>query len=501
MEAKLQELKKRLTEIEDLASIDALLMWEQTTYMPDGGAEARGRQMATLAGIKQEKCSAAELGTLLDDLLPYAHSLPADSDDAALITVAKRDFDLQVRIPVNFMTKLTEQRARTYQAWTEARPKSDFAAVEPELQKILDYSREWANYFPGYEHIADPLIDASDYGMKVSSVRHVFAELRKELVPLVEAITAQPETDDSCLKQFFPEKEQIDFANGIVKQFGYNFDRGRCDKSPHPFTTKFSVNDVRITTRVKEYNFNETIFSTLHEGGHAMYEQGISQSFEGLPLANGTSAGVHESQSRLWENIVGRSLGFWRHYYPQLQQVFSSQLGSVSLDTFYKAINKVSRSLIRTDADEVTYNLHVMIRFDLELELLEGKLAVKDLPEAWNERFRQDLGIVPPDHNHGCLQDVHWYDFFVGGVFQGYTLGNILSGLFYSQAVKASPQIPQEIEHGKFASLYGWMKDNIYQYGRKYTASELIERTTGGSLRVGPYIQYLKEKYGTIYKI
>jgi carboxypeptidase Taq len=265
--------------------------------------------------------------------------------------------------------------------------------------------------------------------------------------------------------------------------------------------TKFSLGDVRITTRVKENNLGEALFSTLHESGHAMYEQGINLDYEGTPLADGASAGVHESQSRLWENIVGRSRGFWSHTYPRLQATFPDQLGDVPLDAFYRAINKVQRSLIRTDADEVTYNLHVMIRFDLELALLEGNLSVKDLPETWDARYDSDLGTRAPDHRDGVLQDVHWYGGLVGGAFQGYTLGNIMGALFYDQALAAHPEIPAGIEQGQFGTLHGWLKENIYQHGSKFTANELIERVSGGPLTIEPYIRYLRTKFGELYDL
>jgi carboxypeptidase Taq len=337
--------------------------------------------------------------------------------------------------------------------------------------------------------------------MKAATIRTLFAELRAQLVPIVQAITAQSPTDDSCLRQHFPEDQQWAFGLEVIKRFGYDFHRGRQDKTHHPFTTKFSLGDVRITTRVKEDYLAEALFGTLHEAGHAMYEQGINRDFEGTPLANGTSAGVHESQSRLWENVVGRSRGFWQFFYPQLQAIFPSQLGAVPLETFYRAVNKVERSLIRTDADEVTYNLHVMIRFDLELALLEGRLAIRDLPAAWRERYQADLGIVPPDDRDGVLQDVHWYAGIIGGVFQGYTLGNIMNAQFYEAALRAHPEIPAEIARGEFTTLHDWLKANIYQHGSKYTASELMERATGQPLSIEPYIRYLRAKYGELYRV
>jgi carboxypeptidase Taq len=341
----------------------------------------------------------------------------------------------------------------------------------------------------------------ADEGMKAASIQALFSELRSQLAPIVKAITDQPPADDSCLRKTYPESKQLAFGLDVIRRLGYDFQRGRQDKTHHPFMTKFSLGDVRITTRVQENFLSECLFSTMHESGHAMYEQGIRMDLEGSPLANGTSAGVHESQSRLWENIVGRSRGFWEFFYPQLQVTFPEQLKAVSFDTFYPAINKVERSLIRTDADEVTYNLHVMIRFDLELALLEGSLAVHDLPEAWMERYETDLGIRPPDHRDGVLQDVHWFGGGVGGEFQGYTLGNIMSTLFFETAVKDNPSIPDEIRQGQFSTLHGWLKENLYQHGAKYTANELVERATAGPITIDPYIRYLKTKYGELYHL
>jgi len=501
MPEKLQELKARLQEVYDLEMTGAILSWDQQTGMPAGGAAARGRQMALLAQLSQEKFTDPAIGRLLDQLQRYAESLPYDHDDAALLRVTRRKYEKETKVPPALVGQFNNHMAASYQAWTEARPASDFKKVIPYLEKTLEYSRKLANCFPGYEHIADPLIDYADDGMKASSVRAIFAELRQALVPIVQAITSQAAADDTCLRQDFAKQGQWDFGLEVIKELGYDFERGRQDLAPHPFTTKFSLGDVRITTRVDEKNFGDALFSTIHEAGHAMYEQGIKVKFEGTPLGRGTSSGVHESQSRLWENIVGRSRGFWKFFYPRLQAVFPAQLGSVSLDTFYRAINKVEKTLIRTDADEVTYNLHVMLRFDFELALLEGTLAVKDLPEAWRERFKHDLGITPPDDRLGCLQDVHWFAGPLGGAFQGYTLGNLMSAVWYSQALKLHPEIPAEMEQGKFTTLHTWLRENIYQHGSKYTAAELIQRVTGGPLGIDPYIQYLKGKYGKLYSL
>ncbi len=501
MEAQLLELKSRLQEVFDLEHAGAVLYWDQATYMPPGGAEARGRQIALLSRLAHERLTDPQIGRLLDALQPYADSLPYDSDDAGLIRVTRREYEKAVRVPPALVAEMASHFAATYQAWTEARPANDFAQMQPLLEKTLDLSRRLAECFPGYERIADPLIALADYGMTTAKVQAVFAELRAALVPLVQAIASQEPADNACLLQHFPEAEQLAFGLEVIRDYGYDFERGRQDKTHHPFMTKFSLGDVRITTRVQERDLGDALFSTLHEAGHAMYGQGINRAFEGTPLATGTSAGVHESQSRLWENLVGRSRAFWEHYYPRLQARFPEQLGRVPLDTFYRAINRVQPSLIRVDADEVTYNLHVMIRFDLEVQLLEGTLAVKDLPEAWRARYQADLGVAAPDDCNGVLQDVHWYSGRIGGVFQGYTLGNIMSALFYGAAVAAHPAIPAEIAQGKFETLRGWLRERVYQHGSKFTAEELIQRVDGGALRIEPYIHYLRTKYGELYRL
>ena len=337
--------------------------------------------------------------------------------------------------------------------------------------------------------------------MTTASIRTLFAELSSELVPIVQAICKQPAADDGCLRGSFCEPAQLDFSLSVVKWIGYDFDRGRLDKTLHPFRTRLSAGDVRITTRVYESDVRQALFSTLHEAGHALYEQGVDSALEGTPLGRGASIGVHESQSRLWENVVGRGRSFWQHFYPLLQSAFPDQLSKVPSETFYRAINRVERSLIRTDADGVTYNLHIMMRFGLELELLEGSLRAKDLSEAWRAGMQAYLGIVPPDDRDGCLQDVHLYAGSIGGGFQSYTIGNILSAQFYAAAVKAHPNIPSEIAIGEFSTLHAWLREHFYQHGRKFKPYELVERTTGGRMSVGPYLAYLRAKYGEIYQL
>jgi len=500
-ESRLAELKRRLLEISDLNCAGAVLGWDQATYMPKGGAAARARQGATLSRLAHEKFTDPALGRLLDGLAAFAERLPEDSDDASLVRVVRHDFEKAIKVPAQFVARWSEHGSASYDAWTRARPANDFAVMRSFLEKSLEFSRAYAGYLGPYDHIADPLIDDPDEGMTVAAVRALFNELRTALVPIVRAITEQPPTDDSCLRGNFPEPRQLEFAFLVIRRFGYDLDRGRLDKTHHPFCTKFSSGDVRITTRVNDNEIGEALFSTLHEAGHALYEQGVNAALEGTRLGSGTSMGVHESQSRLWENLVGRSRGFWEHFYPPLCDTFPEHFKKVPLETFYRAINKVECSLIRTDADEVTYNLHIMLRFDLELDLLEGRLEVRDLPEAWRARFEADFGLTPPDDRDGCLQDVHWYGGSVGGAFQSYTIGNILSAQFYSAAVKAHPGIPEEIAKGEFGSLHGWLKQRLYRHGRKLKPDEVIKRATGRAMSIKPYIGYLRGKYGELYRL
>jgi len=498
-EAELAELKQRLQEIDDLRGAGSLLGWDQATYMPPGGAEARGRQLALLSRLGHERLADPAVGRLLDSLAPWAEAQGADSDEAALMRVTRREYERATRVPSAFIERLSEHAAATYHVWERARPANDFAAVRPLLETTVELSRELAAFHPGYAHPYDALIDLAEDGMTVAAVRALFAELRAGLVPLIEAIRARPEADDGCLTGDFPESAQQAFGEKVIRAFGYDFTRGRQDKTAHPFMTKLGRGDVRITTRYRAADLSDGLFSTLHEAGHAMYEQGIDDGLDGTPLFGGTTAGVHESQSRLWENLVGRSLPFWRHWYAPLKAAFPGVLDDVNVEAFYRAINKVVPSLIRTDADEVTYNLHVMLRFDLELALLEGSLAVADLPEAWRARVQSDLGASPSDDRDGALQDVHWYGGIVGGAFQSYTLGNIMSAQFFAAARRDLGDLDRQIGAGEFLPLRTWLTERIYRHGRKFTAPEIVQRATGEPMKIAPYLAYLNTKYGAIY--
>jgi carboxypeptidase Taq len=439
------------------------------------------------------------IGHLLDALQPWAETQGEDSDIAALVRVTRRDYERATRVPSTFIERLSAHMTTAYHVWERARPANDFAAVRPLLEKTVELSRELAAYHPGYAHPYDPLIDMAEDGMTVAMVRKLFDELRAGLMPLIQAIRNRPEVDGDCLSGDFPESAQQAFGEKVIRAFGYDYTRGRQDKTAHPFMTKLGRGDVRITTRYSEDFLSDGLFSTLHEAGHAMYEQGIADELEGTPLFSGTTAGVHESQSRLWENLVGRSLPFWRHWYGPLQSTFPDELRDVDMDTFYRAINKVVPSLIRTEADEVTYNLHVMLRFDLELAMLEGTLKVADLPDAWRARIQSDLGVTPPDDRDGALQDVHWYGGVVGGAFQSYTLGNIMSAQFFAAARRDLPDLDSQISAAQFGPLREWLTSRIYRHGRKFIAPELVERATGEPLSIAPYLAYLNTKYGALY--
>lgn len=499
VERKLEELKRRLGEVYDLRRAANLLRWDEATYMPPAGGEARGRQLGTLGRLAHERLTDPAVGELLEGLRGYEEGQPYDLDGAALIRATRRAYEREARKPPELVARLAAHTSASYNAWRQAHPESDFAAVRPYLEETLELSRELSGAYPEREHVADPLIAEADPGMDARSVGAVFKRLREELVPLVRDISGRPPVDASCLRQPFDEAKKLAFAEEVVGRFGYDFGRGRQDVTANAFMVRLSGDDVRILTRTRENDLRRPLSTTMHEAGHAMYEQGIARELDGTPLGEGASEGLHESQSRLWQNVVGHGRPHWEFFYPRLQRRFPEWLGEVSLDAFYRAINRVEPSLVRVNADEVTYDLHVILRFDLELALLEGRLEVRDLPEAWRERMRDDLGVVPSDDREGVLQDVHWYKGTIGGAFQGYTLGNVMAAQFYAAALEAHPGIPQEMAAGEFGTLLGWLTHNLYRHGGKYDAPELLRRATGTPLSVEPYLGYLRAKYGELY--
>jgi carboxypeptidase Taq len=496
----LERLKLRLADIHNLNRATSVLSWDQHTYMPPGGAPARGEQMATLARLAHELFIADETGELLQTAAEEVKDFSYDSDEASLVRVARRDYEDARKIPPSLVAEFRRHNALANPIWARAREENDFASFAPCMEKTIELCRQLAGHLGYEDQLYDALLDQFEPGMKTSQVRQIFDDLKQDLVPLVHGIAEHAdEVDDRILHQPFDEVKQEAFGKMLSQRFGYDFSRGRQDRTVHPFETSFSVNDVRITTRFEPGFLSPALFGTLHETGHAMYEQGVSQDLDGTLLARGTSLGVHESQSRLWENVVGRGRACWQHFFPFLQATFAEQFGNVDLDTFYRAINRVSPSFIRVEADEVTYNLHIMLRFEMEIDLLEGAYPVSEAPAVWNQKMQSYLGICPPTDTLGILQDIHWTGPM--GYFPTYSLGTILSLQLYDTAIRQRPEIPDDIAQGSFEALRGWLTDNIYRHGRKFEPNELVQRATGEPLQSKSYVAYLKRKYGEIYRI
>jgi carboxypeptidase Taq len=522
------ELRERLGLIADVQAAAALLAWDQETYMPPGAIEARAAQLTTLARIAHEELVAERVGELLEAAAAEADGEPYDSDAASLVRVARRDRDRAIRLPADLVARLARAASLGQQAWQRARQESDFAAFRPHLERLVDLTLEKAETLGYEDHVYDPLLDEFEPGMTTAQLRPLFAMLRERLVPIVQALTepgagggagenggsagatgtsiggagaaAGPNAVAAAgpLRQRFDDRGQWELGLEVMRDFGFDFARGRQDRSAHPFSTAFATTDVRLTTRIHEDFLPAGLFGSMHECGHGLYEQGVAPELDRTPLAGGASLGVHESQSRLWEILVGRSRPFWRHYYPRLQARFPEQLGGVDREDFYRAINTVAPTLIRVEADEVTYNLHIMLRFELEVGLLEGGISVPDLPEAWNAGMESYLGIVPGNDAEGVLQDIHWSMGAIG-YFPTYTLGNVMSAQIFAGARRAIPDLDERTAAGDFADLHGWLRDNIYRHGRKLTSPELLERLGCGPLSAEPWLEHIRAKYGELY--
>jgi carboxypeptidase Taq len=501
MKEKLQELKERLAVVSDLHSTAALLGWDQQTYMPPKGAAARAEQLATIERLAHEHFTDPAVGGLLNDLADAAAKLPYDSDEASLIRVTRRDYDKAKRLPAAYVEELSRTTSIAFEAWHQARKESNFKMFQPHLEKIVELKMREANYLGYQDRIYDALLDEYEPEMTSAQVETIFAPLKKDLTALVAAIAKKSsKVSDAVLHRTYAEKKQWDFGIQVIQRLGFDLQSGRQDKSVHPFTTGFALNDVRITTRVDEKFLPSMLFGTIHEAGHAMYDMGYRPELDRTPLGGGASLGVHESQSRLWENVVGRSRGFWKFWFPRLREVFPRQLADQRVESFYRAINRVSPSYIRVEADEVTYSLHIMLRFELENMLMEGKLKAADVPEAWNAKMKEYLGIVPPNDALGCLQDVHW-SYGSIGYFATYSLGSMFAVQLWEQALKDIPSLPAQIEKGEFANLLGWLRTHLHTHGRKFTLDELARKITGEPLQSKSYVAYLKKKFGGIYGV
>ena len=490
----LEQLRARLADVNALHAAMAIMDWDQQTYMPKGGAEARAEHQGILSRMAHESFTDGSTVALLEKAGGDVES----EDDQALLRVVRRDLDLATKLPTSLVEEKSKLSAIAHEKWVEARAKNDFPGFAPTLERMFEIARQEAEYLGYKDHIYDALLDQYEEGSTAADVRAMFASLKGPQVELVKAIAQKPETDDAFLHGEWNLATQDAFTQSLVSTIGFDFTRGRQDTAPHPFCTGWSIGDIRLTTRYKP-NLASAIFSSLHEAGHGMYEQGSPVKWDRTPLAGGVSLGVHESQSRLWENIVGRSRPFWENFLPGLKKALPV-LAPVDTDRFYRAINKVEPSLIRVEADELTYNLHVLVRFELECDILEGKLAVRDLPQAWNAKYKEYLGITPPNDSEGCLQDVHWSMGSIG-YFPTYSMGNVLSYQIWNALKRAVPDVDGLMGRGKFEPILGWLQENIYSKGRWLKPKDLILRATGKSMDTADYLEGLHAKYSAIYRL
>jgi carboxypeptidase Taq len=498
--ASVEKLNARLADAINLRRAAGVLEWDLQTNMPPMGAEPRSKQLGLLTRLAHETLTAPETGDLIAQAEAGVKGLPDDSDAVRLVRTARRDYDQQVKVPTPLAEEISRHSAVSQEVWARCRAANDFATFQPYLEKTFDLVRQLASNL-GYKNDPyDALIDLYEPGATTAQVAAMFADLKPHLIDLTKAIVDSPRfAENKPLNGSFPIAAQNAITRKLVEAVGYDFSRGRQDPAPHPFCTNFSCNDVRITTRFDETYLPMALYASLHETGHALYELGSPQEFDDTVLAGGVSMGIHESQSRMWENLVGRGRPYSRYVLPKLQETFPD-LNAIDAEGLYRSVNLVSPSFIRVEADEVTYNLHVMLRFELERELLTSRLQVSDLPEAWNERMREYLGITPPDYAQGVLQDVHWSGAMVG-YFPTYTLGNVVSGQLWHAIRAAIPDLESQIESGRFATLLSWLRENIHQYGRKYLPNELIERATGEPLTSRYYLEYLTAKYSDLYAL
>ncbi len=501
MDPKFTELVNRLHEIHDINKSAQVLSWDQQTMMSPKGARARAEQLATLGRIAHEKFTSSEMARLLDELRPYEESEPYDSFEASLIRVARRDYEKLSRVPSDLRADMSRTSSIAMEAWIEARKKSDFKIFLPHLEKNIALKHKYVECFDEPENIYDLLLDDYERDMKTSEAQRIFDDLKKDLVPLIAAIGKRVDTvSDKSLHGKFPVEKQREFCLSILQRFGFNPDSWRLDPTVHPFASNSSVMDIRITTRYYEDFINPAVFGSMHECGHGLYENGVDPALERTLLCRGASSGLHESQSRMWENLVGRSRAFWKFFYPKLQEAFPDAFKKVEMETFYRAINKVQPSLIRVEADEATYGLHIILRFELEQEIMNGKLALSDLPEAWNARIKSFLGIDVPNNAEGVLQDIHWSGGMLG-YFPTYQLGNIISAQIWEKVLADMPDLYEQFERGEFKPLREWLREHLHKHGRKFTPKETMQKVVGGPIEVAPYVRYLKNKFGEIYGV
>lgn len=486
-------LEKKLKEIADLQYAIAVLHWDQETYMPIKSSASRSRQIATLSTLAHQKACSEELKNTIDAALEENLT----KEQKANVSLALKDYTKAVLLPEAFVNRLSLHTSEAYHAWVAARKQNDYSLFQEALTTMIELKREQASFYKT-AHPYDALLDEYEPGATVAQLDPLFKSLKEQLLPLLKRIKQAEQVDNSFLHKYYSQQQQWDFSMQILQHIGYDFEAGRQDFAEHPFTTSFSSQDVRITTRVDEYDFSNLLWSSIHEAGHALYEQGLRDDMYGMPIGSACSLSIHESQSRIWENNIGRGIHFWRYWFPILQQQVDGFENS-SLQEFYAAINKVSPSLIRTEADELTYHFHVMIRYELEKGLIEGTLHPKDLKQAWNDAYQNYLGVCPQDDVTGILQDIHWsHGSF--GYFPTYSLGSLYAAQFYAFAKQTIPNLESAIEHGDTKDFLNWLRNSIHTFGRRYTSDELCKLVTGSSLDTQYFFDYAHNKYKDIYK-
>lgn len=479
----------------DLHGASAVLEWDQETYMPPKGAEFRGRQLATLAAAAHDILTSEQLESVLTQLATATDLTPEQQANVAL---SLKDLEKNKKLPSSFVEEMSRQTSECFNAWIEARRKNDYSLFAPALGKMIALKQQQAKLYGYKDHPYDALLDDYEPGATVAMLDKVFAKIKDQLPAILDHIKAAGQVSNDCFHKNYPKQQQWDFSMDVLRKMGYDLDAGRQDYAEHPFTTSFSAQDVRVTTRVDENNYASMLWSTIHEGGHALYEQGLPAGEYGLPLGAAASLGIHESQSRLWENCVGRGLDFWHHFFPVLQGYFPGQLADVSVTDFFKAMNRVEPSLIRTEADELTYHFHVMIRYEIEKGLMEGAIDPADLPQVWNAMYQQYLGVIPPNDVKGILQDVHWsHGSF--GYFPTYSLGSFYAAQFFRQAGIDIPGLKEQLATGNYEPLLAWLRHHIHRHGRRYTSEQLCNMVTGEGLNTEHFMQYIRDKYVAVY--
>ena len=492
-----EKYKAHVRKITDINLAAGVLHWDQEVNMPTRGANFRAQQLATLSEISHNFSVDTDYGKLLE-------KLDADSnlseDERRNVELSLKAFRKSQKYTAEFVKNHSISVSEAFQAWDNAKKQNDFSIFQAKLEKLVELKREECKLLGYSEHPYDALLDQYEPDTKTSDIEKVFEDVKEKLVPFVKELMAQRQHEDAFMYQHFEQQKQWDFGIDLLKQMGYDFESGRQDLSTHPFSIHFSAQDVRVTTRIDENNLNEMIWSCIHEGGHALYEQGMLNENYGLPLGEAISLGIHESQSRLWENNVGRGLSYWKANFSLLQSYFPAELKAVNAEQFYQAINVVKPSLIRTNADELTYHLHVMIRFEIEKALIEGSIEVKDLPQIWNAKYKKYLDIDVPSDSQGVLQDIHWsHGSF--GYFPTYSLGSFYATQFYNQAKEEITDLEQEIEQGNMQPLLAWLRTNIHRHGKKYSAKNLCRKITGEKLNFNYFLSYAKEKYKPLYNL